>query len=102
MRQRTRSSAGSVISLPRIAVKPHSSTQKCICSCALRRARLESAGVSILGVGIRYYCPLKAVLFRFYFRTPAAAVGLSALLAGCVCISPPPPGQHRVPPPPPL
>ena len=35
MRHHTSGSAGSVISLPRIAVKPHSSTQKWICSCAL-------------------------------------------------------------------
>ncbi len=36
MRHQTSGRAGSVISLPRIAVKPHSSTQKWICRCALR------------------------------------------------------------------
>ena len=35
MRHHTRASAPSVIILPRMAVKPHSSTQKWICSCAL-------------------------------------------------------------------
>ena len=39
MRHHTSGNAGSVMSLPRMAVKPHSTTQKCSCS----QARVRSA-----------------------------------------------------------
>src|SRR5688572_2375744 len=60
IRHHTSASAVSVMSLPRMAVKPHSSTHRCICHWAVRCAE---AGIAKVPGLTRFACKVGANLF---------------------------------------